>query len=130
LFRVNGMKMLYKSVLLSLFVALFWLGTESCTQSRSMRQIERRSHRNERLFQSDKSQKVKKAQEKAKDQKEEQQQQYKKAKDEDVKRREANQTALTKERMKETKKKADEFNNRGHECFFKRIFKRKKPKQL
>ena len=64
----------------------------------------------------------------AEEKKEKQKEKYESAKKDDNERRLDMQTPETKQRMKESRKKADEFNNKGHESFFKRLFKRKKPK--
>jgi len=39
------------------------------------------------------------------------------------------QSEKTRERMKETKKRSDKFNDHGKEGFFKRLFSKKKKKQ-
>jgi hypothetical protein len=71
------------------------------------------------------SRKAEKAQKKAEKQKEEQKAAYEKAKKKDNAHRMDLQTSETKKRMKKTKKQADQFNNRYHEPFYKRIFRRR-----
>lgn len=71
------------------------------------------------------SRKVKKAQKEADKKKEAQKEAYEKAKKADMAHRYSLQTDETKKRMKQTRKKADQFNNKYHETCFKRIFKRK-----
>lgn len=71
------------------------------------------------------SRKAEKAQKKADKQKENQKAAYEKAKKKDVAHRMNIQTAETKKRMKQTRKQADLINDRYHEPFFKRIFRRR-----
>jgi hypothetical protein len=127
-FDFKGMKMLIRIIILGLIFMGSSFSIESCSQSKSMRDIERRSSRSERLLNKSETKKVRQAKEKAEDQKEREKKKYEKAKKEDNERRMELQTAETQKRMKETRKKSDEYNNQGHESFFKRLFKRKKPK--
>jgi hypothetical protein len=124
------MKMLYKVAILSFFFSLSYFSVEGYGQSKSMRDIEKRSHKNEGLFKKAESKKVRRAEEKAEKQKEKQKEKYEKAKKEDNERRMNMQTPETKKRMKDSRKKADSYNSQGREPFFKRLFKRKKPKSL
>jgi hypothetical protein len=93
-----------------------------------MRRIERNNRRDERSIENAKSSKVKAAEAKKADQKEELIKTYDKAREKELKHREKMQTKATRLRMKETRKKADKYNNKYKESFFKRIFGRKKPK--
>ena len=93
-----------------------------------MRQIERRSHKAESSLNSSDSRQVRKKKSKVEKQQQKQKLREEKALEADNKRKMDIQTAETRKRMKETRKKADEYNNQGHESFFKRLFKRKKPK--
>lgn len=77
------------------------------------------------------SRKVMKAERKAEKVKEQQKKDFEKARKKELKHRWEIQSPKTKERMKETRKDADQFNNRmrkNHEPFWKKIFRRKRPK--
>ena len=124
----KGMKLLYRIAFLSVLFNLFYLSNDLLAQSKSMKDIDRRSSKKERLLNKSESKKVRGSKKKAENQKEQQKEKYDKAKTDDNERRVDLQTPKTKERMKDTRKKADEFNNQGREPFFKRLFKRKKPK--
>jgi hypothetical protein len=128
IFHSKGMKMLIRIFMVALLFTITFSTIESFGQSKNMRDIEKRSPKAERSLKNSESKKVRKAEEKAEDQKAEQKKHYEKAKKEDNERRVGMQTPETKKRMKETRMKADEYNNQGHESFFKRLFKRKKPK--
>jgi biopolymer transport protein ExbB/TolQ len=114
-------------VIVLLFVSSFFLLTD-CAKTASMRRVERNNRRSERSIESSKSRKVKTAEAKKADQKEELIKSYDKAREKELKHREKMQTKETRLRMKETRKKADKYNNKYKESFFKRIFGRKKPK--
>ncbi len=71
------------------------------------------------------SRKVVKAQAKANRQKTDIKEAYLTAKKKDTNHRMSLQTAETRKRMKQSRKQADKFNNRYHECFIKHIFRHK-----
>lgn len=119
--------MLVRIVMLVSLFSLVSVSVDSFGQSKSMKDIERRSGTSERSIKRTESKKVRQAKENAEEKKEKQKERYEKAKKDDNERRYNMQTPGTKQRMKETKKQAEEFNNKGHESFFKRLFKRKKP---
>lgn len=120
------MKIRYRIVVLSFLLGSFFLPTAG--QSKSMRDIEKRTSQHDGLIKKSESKKVRKARENAEEKKKLQREKYERAKADDDQRRFDMQTPKTKERMKEARKRADQFNNKGKEPFFKRIFKRKKPK--
>jgi hypothetical protein len=124
------MKLLYRLILLTFLFADISGSVIIHAQTSSMRKIERNDRRGKRALKRDESKKVRDAKKKAEQQKKDQKKAYEKAKKEDNKRRMDLQTPETRERMKEAQKMADANNNRGREPFFKRIFKRKKPKSL
>lgn len=114
--------MLFRVVVLSFLFSLFFC--DGYAQSQSMKDIEKRADIKKRLLDKSESKKIKTAREKSEKQKEK----YEKAKKDDIKRRFEMQTPNTKKRMKENRKKAEEFNSLVRESFFERLFKRKKPK--
>ena len=71
------------------------------------------------------SRKAEKAQKKAEKKKVDQKAAYERAKKKDTDHRMSLQTAETKKRMKESRKLADKNNDRYHEPFYKRIFRRR-----
>lgn len=75
------------------------------------------------IFQRGQSDKVRKAEIKAEKVKEKQKKAYLTSQKKDKKRRFDMQSADTKKRMKETKKKARKINNQNHESFFEKLFK-------
>ena len=122
------MKMLYRIAVLSILFSCFIVSVEGYAQSRSMKDIESRSGRSERALKKSESKKVRQSKEKAEKKQEEQKKKYEKAKKDDTERRMDMQTPETRKQMKEAREKADANNNKGREPFFKRLFKRKKPR--
>jgi Spy/CpxP family protein refolding chaperone len=124
------MKIPYRTIGLVLVFGFLVFSIDTYAQTSSMRRIERRSHRAERRIESSKSQKVQKAEKKAAKQKEKQKKAYERARKKELKHRYGIQTPETKERMNETHKQADQYNNskKNREPFFKRLFKLKRPK--
>jgi ABC-type bacteriocin/lantibiotic exporter with double-glycine peptidase domain len=118
-------KLFIQIILICTFFVCQTLIVESCAESKSMRQIEHRSKRNNGLLNNSKSRKVIKAERKAERTKREQEKNYQKAKKKDLKQRYDMQSERTKEMMKETNKKSDKLNKQKRPSFFKRLFQRK-----
>jgi ABC-type bacteriocin/lantibiotic exporter with double-glycine peptidase domain len=122
------MKIPHKPIVLTLlFISAIFLFTD-CAKTASMRRIDRNSHRAGRSIENSKSAKVQKAEAKQAKQKEDEKKAYEKKQEKELKHREKMQTKATRERMKETRNKADKNNDKYKEPFFRRIFGRKKPK--
>lgn len=97
----------------------------SQSKSKSMRAIERRAKKHNRLLLPTESKKVRKAKKNVENQKEEQEKQEEISREEGIKKHMSRQTSRTQERMKASLEKSEELRQK-REPFFKRIFKRKK----
>jgi hypothetical protein len=121
------MKLLFRYILFSfVFIGLnFGNPPLLHSQTKSMRKIERQSRRSQSLLNQKKSKKVQKAEKKAEDVKEKQKDKYNTKRKDALKHREEIQTPATRERMKETKKQAENWNKKKRTPFFKKIFRQK-----
>ena len=115
----------YISSLVFLLIFLTFSG-QSYSQTRSLRQNSSEIQKSEGNQEQPKSRKVKRSEAKAAASKEKQEKAYAKAKEKDMKHRMDLQTPETRKRMKETKKQADQNNDRYHQTFWQKIFGRKK----
>lgn len=113
-------------VLFLLFIVAFVSNHDISGQrkSKSMRQIERRSRRNEGSLNNGKSRKVIAAEKKLDDTKEQEKAEADKATKAGSERHMNNQSEKTKNMMKETKKNSDNDKKRNREPFFKRLFRK------
>jgi biopolymer transport protein ExbB/TolQ len=121
------MKLLFRCVLFGfIFIGLNFASTSLLySQTKSMRKIERQSKRSQSLLNQRKSKKVQKAEKKAEAVKEKQKDEYNKKRKDVLDRRNEIQTPATRERMKESRKQAENWNKQKRTPFFKRIFRRK-----
>ena len=112
----------------SLIFLLLLLGfpVQSYSQSKTMRQSSREIEKSGGEQEQPKSRKVKKAEAKIAAAKEKQDKAYAKAKQKDMQHRMDLQTPQTRQRMKESKKQADQNNDRYHQTLWQKIFGRKK----
>ena len=113
--------MSYRCIIVSFMLLSLSLGFSSCSTSWKIRYAEKRGQPNlNKALEKDERQL--KAEKKLAEQDLAAEEAHRK----DVERIKSMQTAKTRERMEETRKKAEKVNGTEDECFLKKLFKRKK----